>query len=73
MADFFRSSSTAAIAFFLFFFSSHLVKYSCAEKYLFVQGKVYCDTCRAAFETELTEYIDGKLMISLPLFFYSGF
>ncbi|MCL7044821.1 hypothetical protein MKW94_024463 [Papaver nudicaule] len=59
MAEFFRSLSILAIPVFFFFFSSHLVEYSCAEKYLFVQGKVYCDTCRAAFETELTEYIDG--------------
>ncbi|KAI3905693.1 hypothetical protein MKW92_039399 [Papaver armeniacum] len=59
MAGFFRSLSILAIAFFFFFFSSELVKYSSAEKHLFVQGKVYCDTCRAAFETELTEYIDG--------------
>ncbi|OVA13283.1 Pollen Ole e 1 allergen/extensin [Macleaya cordata] len=32
---------------------------SYAEDYIYVQGKVYCDTCRAAFETELTEYING--------------
>lgn len=25
-----------------------------------VQGRVYCDTCRAGFETNVTEYIKGK-------------
>ena len=24
-----------------------------------VQGRVYCDTCRAGFETNVTEYIKG--------------
>lgn len=31
-----------------------------------VEGKVYCDTCRAGFETSATTYIPGK-------HFYSGF
>jgi hypothetical protein len=29
-----------------------------------VQGRVYCDTCRAGFETNVTEYIKGTQLIS---------
>ena len=27
-----------------------------------VQGKVYCDNCRAGFETTITEYIEGAVV-----------
>lgn len=30
-----------------------------APDYL-IQGRVYCDTCRAGFETNVTEYMKGK-------------
>ncbi|KAF6176071.1 hypothetical protein GIB67_000165 [Kingdonia uniflora] len=30
-----------------------------SEENLFVSGKVYCDTCRVAFETQLSKYIPG--------------
>lgn len=29
-----------------------------APDYL-IQGRVYCDTCRAGFETNVTEYVKG--------------
>lgn len=29
-----------------------------------VQGRVYCDTCRAGFETNVTTYIKGTRSIS---------
>ncbi|KAF6176060.1 hypothetical protein GIB67_000154 [Kingdonia uniflora] len=32
---------------------------SSTNNYLFVSGKVYCDTCRVAFETQLSKYIPG--------------
>jgi len=29
-----------------------------------IQGRVYCDTCRAGFETNVTEYIKGMQLTS---------
>lgn len=37
-----------------------------------VQGRVYCDTCRAGFETNVTEYIKGKQGISDPYYYYTS-
>ncbi|KAG9444027.1 hypothetical protein H6P81_015367 [Aristolochia fimbriata] len=31
----------------------------CADDVLDVEGKVYCDTCRAGFVTRISEYIEG--------------
>ncbi|KAG0495703.1 hypothetical protein HPP92_000394 [Vanilla planifolia] len=30
-----------------------------APTFFIVQGRIYCDTCRAGFETNVTEYISG--------------
>ncbi|WOL04219.1 hypothetical protein Cni_G12940 [Canna indica] len=30
-----------------------------APKKIIIEGRVYCDTCRAGFETSATEYIEG--------------
>jgi hypothetical protein len=36
----------------------YVVAGTAAPDYL-VQGRVYCDTCRAGFETNATEYMKG--------------
>ncbi|XP_022718027.1 olee1-like protein [Durio zibethinus] len=38
---------------------SSFLSFSYAEDRFFVEGKVYCDTCRVEFETRLTEPIKG--------------
>lgn len=48
-----------------------------------VEGRVYCDTCRAGFETSATTYIPGTLsrlilfilyfLLIFPFFFFSHF
>jgi len=38
---------------------SSLLSFSYAEDTFFVEGKVYCDTCRVEFETKLSEPIKG--------------
>ncbi|URE16798.1 Pollen-specific protein [Musa troglodytarum] len=36
-----------------------MVGFAIAVPNLVVEGRVYCDTCRAGFETKATEYIEG--------------
>ncbi|KAF8364754.1 hypothetical protein HHK36_023536 [Tetracentron sinense] len=36
-----------------------LLGFAYADSLFYVQGKVYCDTCRAQFETKVSEYIPG--------------
>ncbi|XVE63395.1 hypothetical protein DITRI_Ditri07aG0017000 [Diplodiscus trichospermus] len=38
---------------------SSLLSFAYAEDTFFVEGKVYCDTCRVEFETKLTEPMKG--------------
>ena len=38
---------------------SSLLSFANAEDTFFVEGKVYCDTCRVEFETRLSEPIKG--------------
>ncbi|XP_011621414.1 olee1-like protein [Amborella trichopoda] len=45
-------------AILVFCFVSCLLGVSHADSsYFFVEGKVYCDNCRAGFETRVTEYV----------------
>ncbi|OWM89388.1 olee1-like protein [Punica granatum] len=40
-------------------FLSLLVGTTLADSRFFVEGKVYCDTCRTQFETRVSEYMEG--------------
>jgi hypothetical protein len=51
---------TIAILFYiLFYVVADTAVATNAPDYL-VQGRVYCDTCRAGFETNVTEYMKGS-------------
>lgn len=36
-----------------------LLRATYAESRFFVEGKVYCDTCRTQFVTRVSEYLEG--------------
>lgn len=38
-----------------------------------IQGRVYCDTCRAGFETNVTKYIEGTPLRKIECFFFFFF
>lgn len=40
------------------------------QKPFVVQGRVYCDTCRAGFETSATTYIPGMLFMYALIHMY---
>jgi hypothetical protein len=51
---------TIAILFYiLFYVVADTAVATNAPDYL-VQGRVYCDTCRTGFETNVTEYMKGS-------------
>lgn len=48
----------AILFYILFYVVADTAAATSAPDYL-VQGRVYCDTCRAGFETNVTEYMQG--------------
>ncbi|WOL08052.1 hypothetical protein Cni_G16804 [Canna indica] len=49
----------ALVGLFLLTTFLSMVGIAFASSNLVVQGRVYCDTCRAGFETSATEYMEG--------------
>lgn len=47
---------------FVCIFSLFSFGYSVEDRF-FVEGKVYCDTCRAKFVTKISEYMKGNLSL----------
>jgi hypothetical protein len=48
----------AILFYILFYIVAHTTIATNAPNYL-VQGRVYCNTCRTGFETNVTEYMKG--------------
>jgi len=38
---------------------SYLAGVTVADRMFTIEGRIYCDTCRAGFETSATEYMEG--------------
>lgn len=45
----------------------------CETPRLFVEGKVYCDTCRAQFVTRVSHYINGSSDHIIIIYMYMSY
>ncbi|GLT48615.1 hypothetical protein SLA2020_222300 [Shorea laevis] len=54
-----KNSGVALFAVALCFSSLLSLALATTDEHFFVEGKVYCDTCRVQFETKLSEYLQG--------------
>ncbi|KAL9257782.1 Pollen allergen Che a 1-like protein [Drosera capensis] len=54
-----KSQTTLVMIASLVYFLSLISFSQCHDDRFFVEGQVYCDTCRAEFVTRLTEFLEG--------------
>lgn len=56
-----KTCAVAALIATIFCFSSFLNLAQATSETFFVEGKVYCDTCRVQFETKISQPLAGNL------------